>query len=341
MLATAAGIGRRAVDRTLERVGLAERADDLVGGYSLGMRQRLGIAIALLKDPELLVLDEPANGLDPAGIREVRELIRNLGAEGRTVFLSSHLLSEVEQVCDEVAIVAGGRTVAQGAVAEVLASTRPAAMWVKVADIAGAAATLARRVPRRADGDRIRVDVAAERADGVTRALVAEDHFPVSCARSRPPSRTPTSPSPTRPARAPMIRLLVAELQRIAARRLVRVTVLVAVVGIALGGVAAFAFSGSLSQEAYQQRVEEAEARSGQDDEIEACLRAHDVVRGEEVSDEIAEQCFPEEAPPASTIPGSTATSGRRPARSDRSAGHHRLGARVRRSSAPSSPRAA
>ena len=144
MLATTAGIGRHAVDATLERVGLAERADDLVRGYSLGMRQRLGIGIALLKDPELLVLDEPANGLDPAGIREVRELVRQLGAEGRTVFLSSHLLSEVEQVCDEVAIVAGGRTVAHGSVADVLASTRPAAMWVKVTDIAAAADTLRR-----------------------------------------------------------------------------------------------------------------------------------------------------------------------------------------------------
>jgi ABC-2 type transport system ATP-binding protein len=179
VLATTAGLGRRAVDTTLERVGLAERADDLVRGYSLGMRQRLGIAIALLRDPELLVLDEPANGLDPAGIREVRELIRNLGAEGRTVFLSSHLLSEVEQVCDEVAIVAAGRTVAQGAVADVLASTRPAAMWVKVTDIAGAAATLSRAGFHVApDGDRIRVEVAVERAEGVTRALVAEDHFP-------------------------------------------------------------------------------------------------------------------------------------------------------------------
>ena len=106
VLAATAGIGRRSVDATLEKVGLAERADDLVRGYSLGMRQRLGIAIALLKDPELLILDEPANGLDPEGIREVRQLIHNLGAEGRTVFLSSHLLSEVEQVCDEVAIVA-------------------------------------------------------------------------------------------------------------------------------------------------------------------------------------------------------------------------------------------
>ena len=95
-----------------------------------------------------------------------------------------------------------------------------------------------------------------------------------------------------------MIRLVVAELQRIAARRLVRVTVLVAAVGIALGGGAAFAFSGSLSQEEYQRRVEEAEVRRvAQDDEIEACLRAHDVVRGEEISDDIAEQCFPEEGP--------------------------------------------
>ena len=106
-----------------------------------------------------------------------------------------------------------------------------------------------------------------------------------------------------------MIRLVVAELQRIAARRLVRVTVLVAAVGIALGGGAAFAFSGSLSQEDYQRRVEEAEVRRvAQDDEIEACLRAHDVVRGEEISDDIAEQCFPEEGPPGSMILGSTAS---------------------------------
>ena len=179
VLATTTRIGRRAVETTLERVGLAERADDLVRGYSLGMRQRLGIAIALLKDPELLVLDEPANGLDPAGIREVRELIRKLGAEGRTVFLSSHLLSEVEHVCDEVAIVAGGRTVAQGAVVDVLASARPAAMWVKVSDIPGATATLSRAgFHVEPDGDRIRVEVAAERAECVTRALVAQDHFP-------------------------------------------------------------------------------------------------------------------------------------------------------------------
>ena len=89
------GIGTRAVDTALERVKLAERGDDLVKTYSLGMKQRLAIAAALLKDPQLLILDEPANGLDPAGIVEVRDLIRSLGAEGRTVFVSSHILSEI------------------------------------------------------------------------------------------------------------------------------------------------------------------------------------------------------------------------------------------------------
>jgi ABC-2 type transport system ATP-binding protein len=179
VLATTAGLGRRTVEETLERVGLAERGDDLVRGYSLGMRQRLGIAIALLKDPELLILDEPANGLDPAGMREVRELIRRLGTEGRTVFLSSHLLSEVEQVCDRVAIVAKGRTVAHGSVAEVLAASRPAAMWVKVTDIAAGARTLQRAgLAAEPDGDRIRVGVTAEHAEGVTRALVAVGLYP-------------------------------------------------------------------------------------------------------------------------------------------------------------------
>ena len=92
-------------------------------GYSLGMRQRLGVAIALLKDPELLILDEPANGLDPAGIREMRDLLRRLGDEGRTVFVSSHQLVEVQQVCDRVGIVVAGRMVATGTVAEVMAGS--------------------------------------------------------------------------------------------------------------------------------------------------------------------------------------------------------------------------
>lgn len=114
------GHGVRAVDAALERVGLGGRGSDRVKTYSLGMKQRLGIAAALLKDPEVLILDEPANGLDPAGIVEVRGLLRSLGAEGRTVFVSSHILSEVRQTCDRVAILARGRCVATGLVEEVL-----------------------------------------------------------------------------------------------------------------------------------------------------------------------------------------------------------------------------
>ncbi len=121
----AAARERQAHDRiegALERVGLAERADDRVSTYSLGMRQRLGVARALLADPELLILDEPTNGLDPAGIHEFRGMIRGLVAEGRTVLLSSHLLDEVEKICDAVAIVDHGRVVMQGSLAELTAS---------------------------------------------------------------------------------------------------------------------------------------------------------------------------------------------------------------------------
>ena len=108
------------IDAALERVGLGARADDKVGTYSLGMRQRLGVARCLLPDPELLILDEPMNGLDPAGILEFRHLIRDLVGEGRTVLLSSHLLDEVEKTCDVAAIVDNGRVVAQGAIHELV-----------------------------------------------------------------------------------------------------------------------------------------------------------------------------------------------------------------------------
>jgi ABC-2 type transport system ATP-binding protein len=103
----------------LERVGLAERADEKVKKYSLGMRQRLGVARCLLADPLLLILDEPTNGLDPGGIQEFREMIRAMiEQEGRTVFLSSHLLDEVEKICDHAAIVDRGKIITQGAIAE-------------------------------------------------------------------------------------------------------------------------------------------------------------------------------------------------------------------------------
>ena len=105
----------------LARVGLSARADDRVKGYSLGMRQRLGVARSLLADPELLILDEPTNGLDPAGIQEFRHMIRGFVEEGRTVLLSSHLLDEVEKICDQVAIVDRRRVVVQGSIAELAA----------------------------------------------------------------------------------------------------------------------------------------------------------------------------------------------------------------------------
>jgi ABC-2 type transport system ATP-binding protein len=112
---------RARVGAVLERVGLAHRADDRVRAYSMGMRQRLGVAACLLADPQLLILDEPMNGLDPAGIAGMRDLITSLVAEGRTVMLSSHLLDEVERTCDAVAIVDRGRIIAQGPISELLA----------------------------------------------------------------------------------------------------------------------------------------------------------------------------------------------------------------------------
>ena len=110
---------RARIEPALERVGLARRADEKVKRYSLGMRQRLGVARCLLADPRLLILDEPTNGLDPRGIQEFREMIRMMvEQEGRTVFLSSHLLDEVEKICDAAAIVDRGKVVAQGPIAE-------------------------------------------------------------------------------------------------------------------------------------------------------------------------------------------------------------------------------
>ncbi len=106
------------IDPALETVELSDRAKDRVGGYSHGMRQRLGIAGALLRDPKLLLLDEPATGLDPAGMRDMRRLIVRLAEQGMTVMLSSHLLAEVEEVCNRVAIVRTGRIVYEGEIAD-------------------------------------------------------------------------------------------------------------------------------------------------------------------------------------------------------------------------------
>jgi ABC-2 type transport system ATP-binding protein len=137
------GHGRAAVEAALDRVGLGDRGDDLVKTYSLGMKQRLGLAAALLKDPALLILDEPANGMDPAGIREIRFLLRALADEGRTVLVSSHQLAEVQLTCDSVAIVDRGRTVAAGPVDEVLRLGGSTGLLVRVDDMEHGSAALA------------------------------------------------------------------------------------------------------------------------------------------------------------------------------------------------------
>jgi ABC-2 type transport system ATP-binding protein len=114
---------RDRIGPSLERVGMRQRADDKVGKYSMGMRQRLGVAACLIGDPQLLILDEPMNGLDPAGMHEMRDMILSLVGEGRTVVLSSHLLDEVERTCDAVAIVDRGHIIRQGPISELLAGT--------------------------------------------------------------------------------------------------------------------------------------------------------------------------------------------------------------------------
>lgn len=119
-LAKLGGFPTEQVPRVLETVGLTSRADDKVANYSSGMKQRLGIAAALLPDPELLILDEPTNGLDPAGIVEIRNLLRQIGSSGRTVFVSTHLLSEVEAEADRLVMIHNGRLVFSGELADIM-----------------------------------------------------------------------------------------------------------------------------------------------------------------------------------------------------------------------------
>jgi ABC-2 type transport system ATP-binding protein len=166
VLALAGGLPEARIAATLEAVELTDRARDRVRGYSQGMRQRLAIAAALLPDPELIILDEPTNGLDPAGTAEIRALIRRLAAGGRTIVLCSHILSEVEQLCGRVAILKAGRLVAEGAVAELL--RREGGLRLRVeGDPARAAALLAAlswvRAVEQRDGALL-VDAPVERA---------------------------------------------------------------------------------------------------------------------------------------------------------------------------------
>jgi ABC-2 type transport system ATP-binding protein len=142
LLGSVTGISASDVDRVLEVVELADRADDIYKAYSLGMKQRLAVAATLLKDPELLILDEPANGLDPAGIRSMRSLIRDLGDAGKTVFVSSHILAEIQLMCDSVAIIDDGRLIASGSVAELIEGTAKT-LAITVGDPEGATRILA------------------------------------------------------------------------------------------------------------------------------------------------------------------------------------------------------
>jgi ABC-2 type transport system ATP-binding protein len=178
LLAGIHGTSRTAVGEALERVGLGARANDLVKTYSLGMKQRLGIAAALLKDPEVLILDEPANGLDPAGIKEVRDLLRQLGAEGRTVFVSSHQLAEVQQMCDRVSILSRGRCVAGGSVAEVLARGQHDRLVVRLGDLAaGLAALHDAGIQAALDTDHLTVELPIAEAARVTETLARRGLF--------------------------------------------------------------------------------------------------------------------------------------------------------------------
>jgi len=169
------GVSAKRIDEVLGLVGLSDRSGDKVRTYSLGMKQRLGLAAALLGDPELLILDEPTNGLDPAGIREVRQLIKGLGQIGKTVFVSSHLLSEVEQMCDHVGIVKEGRLLTQGSVTTLL--RRDETLEMRVTDPEKALQVLGGLdwvgSVRRQD-DRLVVEAPRERAAELSRALA--DH---------------------------------------------------------------------------------------------------------------------------------------------------------------------
>jgi ABC-2 type transport system ATP-binding protein len=168
-------VSEERITEVLEMVGLADRGHSKVGGYSHGMRQRVGIALALIPRPEVIVLDEPTSGLDPQGMKDVRELIRGLGREGTTVFLSSHLLHEVELVCDQAAIVQRGRLVVQGPVSQLRPSggavkflTSDKSRALEVLQSFAAPGTLTE------DGDYLVVNAADDAVPEMVRRLVAD-----------------------------------------------------------------------------------------------------------------------------------------------------------------------
>ena len=179
VLARYRGHGGAEVEKALERVGLASRAGDRFRTYSLGMKQRLGVAAALLGQPELLILDEPTNGLDPAGMADMRDLVRALAAQGQTVLLSSHLLGEVEEICDRVGVISNGKLVAESTVDQLRGDT---VLLIKADPIEKAHILI--------EGSELRGDVLHVRetdAGALVRALV---HADVDVQEVRPLRRT-------------------------------------------------------------------------------------------------------------------------------------------------------
>jgi len=185
LLADAIGAPRKRVGEVLAETSLNERGKDKFKSYSLGMKQRLAIAATLLKEPELLIFDEPTNGLDPAGIREIRETMRGLGHQGRTVLVSSHILAEVEQVADTVSIIGHGRLLASGTVAEVIGGGGKPTVKVALDNAGGdhagsqeraSAILTAAGLSVRADGKYLFVD-GAEHSAEVTRRLAQQELY--------------------------------------------------------------------------------------------------------------------------------------------------------------------
>jgi ABC-type multidrug transport system ATPase subunit len=177
LLAEAIGAPRTRVSEVLEQTSLGERGNDRFRSYSLGMKQRLAIAATLLKQPDLLIFDEPTNGLDPAGIREIRETMRGLGDQGKTVLVSSHILAEVEQVADTVSIIGHGRLLAAGTVAEVIGGSTTPTVKVAIGNHETAARILtAAGMTVRTDGKYLLVEGAPDPAD-VTRRLAHQELY--------------------------------------------------------------------------------------------------------------------------------------------------------------------
>ena len=176
LLARTIGLPKSRVDEVLEEVGLTSRARRRTRTYSHGMRQRLGLAAAMLKEPELLILDEPMNGLDPAGINDMRELLVRLGDSGSTVLLSSHVLAEVQQVCSSVSIIGSGKLLATGRVDELLGeSTAHTRVGIADPDRATTVLTEAGYVVTREDDDLL--VQGHEHPDEITRALAADELY--------------------------------------------------------------------------------------------------------------------------------------------------------------------